>query len=309
MSVGGDGDSRLMKAMRILTGLYVPKYQSLFSSSLKCPKIPSNWNSWFVIQNIQTVSCVQDIVHVAVKLKCRLLRPSIVLPMGDYAAGCHHLRCLQLTFPKDQHGLRERDIDYKDKQNYDAVIHIIRASRILDNIPDAVGTKCYIDIMNCIVDSYLNKSLDPLSRIEKLWYAVFFLLRYWRKWIELSPQYTTQDNFITNNAYMCIELNAHALITFLITVRDNSKNNDLFMPWVLGSQSCEKTFRAARSMTGTFSTIINFGMLGLFQRLHRLQVQAELEAEATENGILFPHLKKHLKKDGYVLASKSTQSI
>ena len=39
---------------------------------------------------------------------------------------------------------------------------------------------------------------------------------------------------------MCVELNAHALISFVMTVRDNF-DDDNFLPWRLGSQSCEKT--------------------------------------------------------------------
>ena len=34
----------------------------------------------------------------------------------------------------------------------------------------------------------------------------------------LNSKYTLKENFITSNAYVCIELNAHALLTFLITV-------------------------------------------------------------------------------------------
>ena len=132
--------------------------------------------------------------------------------------------------------------------------------------------------------SYLDKSVDPLTRIEKIWYAAFFL-RYWRQWIILSPQYTLKNNFVTNNAYMCVELNAHALISFVMTIRDNF-NDYNFLPWWLGSQSCEKAFQAARSMTSTFSTIINFGMLGLLRRLHRLQIQANLQAESYKLNLL-----------------------
>ena len=42
---------------------------------------------------------------------------------------------------KDTHGLRRRDIDHRDKQNFDAVEHIISASSLLDNIPDALVPK------------------------------------------------------------------------------------------------------------------------------------------------------------------------
>ena len=66
---------------------------------------------------------------------------------------------------------------------------------------------------------------------------------------------------------------------------------------VLGSL-CEKTFRAVCSMTTTFSTVINVGMLGLLRRLHRLQIQFRLEAESAQNGIRYPHCEKHNNKDG-----------
>ena len=77
----------------------------------------------------------------------------------------------------------------------------------------------------------------------------------------LNSKYTLRENFITSNAYACIELNAHALLTFLITVRDHVGNDDCFLPWLLGSQCCESTF----SMNSTFSTMINFGILGLLR--------------------------------------------
>ena len=63
--------------------------------------------------------CVRAcIVHVAVKLKSKLLKPSVLLPMGRCLAGIQHLQMIQMSFGKDEHGLREKDIDYKDKQNY-----------------------------------------------------------------------------------------------------------------------------------------------------------------------------------------------
>ena len=107
----------------------------------------------------------------------------------------------------------------------------------------------------------------------------------------LNSKYTLRENFITSNAYACIELNAHALLTFLITVRDHVGNDDCFLPWLLGSQCCESTF----SMNSTFSTMINFGILGLLRRLHCLHIQLALQAEAGED-IVFPRLTKHQRK-------------
>ena len=63
------------------------------------------------------------------------------------------------------------------------------------------------------------------DRIEKIWYADFFI-RYWQKWLLTNPCYTLKNNCVTQNAYVGIELNAHALIIFLRTIRDNFPGND-----------------------------------------------------------------------------------
>eukprot|EP00731_Ephydatia_muelleri_P021868 Em0014g459a len=215
-----------------------------------------------------------------------------------YVAGAHHLQLVQSTYSKDQHGLRERDIDCRDKQNFDSVLRITSSSVMaqISQIPDAKGTYVYLKALKAVLDSYLNKELSPLDRISNIWCAVFFF-RYWRQWLLSVPSY----NFITRNAYLCKELNAHALIIFMRTLRDHfSDGAALFSPWKLGSQSCEKTFRAVRSMTTTFSTVINVGMRGLLRRLHRLQIQFRLEAESAQNGIRYPHCEKHNNKDGSI---------
>ena len=64
-------------------------------------------------------------MHVAVKLKARLLNPSTALAMGRYTATGRHLHLLKASLGKDQHGFRERDIDHKDRQNYDAVLQLL----------------------------------------------------------------------------------------------------------------------------------------------------------------------------------------
>jgi len=60
-----------------------------------------------------------------------------------------------MNFEKDQHGLREKDVDHRDKQNFDTVLRIMKAVSFLDSIPDAVGTKCYVEIMRCVMQSFL----------------------------------------------------------------------------------------------------------------------------------------------------------
>jgi len=63
-------------------------------------------------------------------------------------------------------------------------------------------------------------------------------------------------------------------------------------PWLL---SCEQMFRAARSMTSTFSMVINFSM----GWLHCLHIQTWLESEAEETGICYSRVLAHVKEVGF----------
>ena len=174
LNFGADGDSRIMKCMKVSTSLMAPPSAKDASSSemLSPIRIHPNWEAWFYIQPSK-IGYVQDTVHLAVKLKSRLLKPNIVLPMGNYSATGGHLHALTTKFQKDQHGLRLRDINHRDKQNFQAVINITSAAHLLSKIPDADATKCYVELIQCVMNSYLDKSLDPLTRIEKIWYVTF----------------------------------------------------------------------------------------------------------------------------------------
>lgn len=96
-------------------------------------------------------------------------------------------------------------------------------------------------------------------------------LRIWRKWIADHPSLKIAENFITSNCYLCIELNAHALINICTNFRENPiLTNDMFLPHLFSSQTCEKTFRATRSMTTTYSTVVNYSIKDIIRRLDRI---------------------------------------
>ena len=62
--------------------------------------------------------------------------------MGEYLAGAHHLRNITEIFTKDQHGLRLKDINHKDKQNFDAVTRITRNANVFTIIEKFYG--CFL---------------------------------------------------------------------------------------------------------------------------------------------------------------------
>ena len=88
-----------------------------------------------------------------------------------------------------------------------------------------------------------------------------------------NKQYTIKDNFLTNNCYLCIELNAYNLIK-LITLFKNNKQTlmpEMFRLTIFSSQMCKKLFRIARSITSTYSTVINFSIKDLINRIDRVK--------------------------------------
>jgi len=99
---------------------------SILADEMLCPK---KW-LWFWVKNLTTIAYVQDTVHITVKMKSRLLKPSTVLPMGNFTAGVHHLQILVESFSKEQHGIRYKDIGCRDKQNYEAVLRISSPSTL-----------------------------------------------------------------------------------------------------------------------------------------------------------------------------------
>ena len=169
--------------------------KSLFtrSPSILADKMPypESW-TWFWVENPTTIAYTQDMVHIAVKMKSRLLKPSTILPMGDFTAGVHHLQILVESFAKEQHGICHKDIDCKHKQNYEAVLHISSptALNLLKQLPD---------VLRSFIDGFLDKQLSVSNRVYKVWYVVFFL-RYWQRWIKLSKAFSIKNNFITTNA-------------------------------------------------------------------------------------------------------------
>ena len=70
--------------------------------------------------------------------------------------------------------------------------------------------------MRKLRDSHFEKGLSPLKRLSEIWEVVFFL-RIWRCWLN-ENSYLESEHFITNNAYTCIELNAHLVLNIVYNV-------------------------------------------------------------------------------------------
>lgn len=177
---------------------------------------------------------------------------------------------------KDKHFLTPHHLKSDDKMNFDAVVKIMSPmvqNLLLEHIQESNGTVMFLKIIQYVIDSFLSKSIQITERLYMIWYAVL-ILRIWRFWLKQN-NYSITKNFITLNSYTCIELNAHALVVVCLKCTNESQSK-LFLPWYMSSQPCERLFRAVRSMTSTFSTVVNFSMLDILHRIHKLQMTNEI---------------------------------
>jgi len=142
---------------------------------------------------------VQDTVHILAKLKSRLLKPSVVLALGDYVASPAFLRVIIQEKNKAAHGLAESDVSNNDKMIFNACRKIIdaRVMSCLEDVPGAKGLMVYLEVMRNIHYAYLKIDMTPEIRIELMWTSTSFF-RTWRE--SLLSFYTVDKNFITGNS-------------------------------------------------------------------------------------------------------------
>ena len=282
---GADGAGPFLKAMVSRSKLFGVQEGS---------NVPCEWTFYLMPALSTTCLYAQDTIHLLAKLRTRLLMPSNILSIGAEVACRGHLVEILKEFPKEKHGLTQKSIDFKDKQNYSSIELLVSESveeclRESGGTMRTQGTMIYLQLMRDIKNSMFDKSLKPIKRLYLVWKAIFFL-RMWRTWLT-ERGLPEGDHFITNNAYTCIELNGHMLLNLVHNVAVGLFPKESLRVWMAGSQACEQLFRLLRSMTPVFSTIVNFTLKGILEKIHKIQYMRSTESD---DEIVFPRLKRRL---------------
>lgn len=295
LRVSSDGDPRLLKAMRSESKLGKDNdfYKDLTEKNVQAP--------YFHAEFEPDIIPIQDTVHIGAKLRSRLLKPSIFLPMGDFIISASHLKILTNTVSKDKHCLNSKELSPKDKMNYQSVEKNSdpKVTVLLEkHIPGSEATVLYLRIIHLFVRAFLTKDMEPLKRIYNTWYCVFGL-RLWRAWLLHTKQYSISDNFLSLNTYVCMEINAHGLVTLIVKLikisSDSYDYSKMFLPTLFSSQPCESFFRLLRSMTTTYSTIVNTSLLETIYRVKRIQLQDDISSghlNKNTNEFEYPRAKR-----------------
>lgn len=96
-----------------------------------------------------------------------------------------------------------------------------------------------------------------------------FVIRIWRENSKENGQ--NWGKGATTNAYSCVELNAHALVLYMMVLREKNLHQ-FFHPDMLGSQQCENEFRSVRSFTPSFSTKTNCNIAEFINKIARVEL-------------------------------------
>jgi hypothetical protein len=251
---------------------------------------PDEWKDFFDADLDPILYNLQDSTHITVKLFRRSLKTLI---LGSSVVSISLFKTLIRDFPKTIHQLTISDFQTKDKMNFSIIKKIIQpgVEKCLQQMEGAAGLLMYIKLIKFVKEAYIDFQTTPENRIRRAWWCVFFV-RYWRndlikkqsgdraagKQKEIS---ISLKNFITSNTFSGIEVNAHNLLAYLVKCRDLGMPH-LFLPGLQQSQTCEGYFRRTRSMTSTFSTVVNFTVFDLLQRSKRSQAITELINELGE---------------------------
>jgi len=178
---------------------------------------------------------LQDSVHIGTKCKTLFLNRGRSLIMGNFCASPTFVQDVINNVSKIHHGLTQSDMDPKDKMNFQAVLKLIdeRVLVQLRKIPGADATEMFLCLIGDVLDAFLQPHMPPLERISKMWRVTFFL-RLWRQWL-VEEGHELERCFITHQTYLCIELNANAIVQAVVTMRSCPCR---LIPHLFSSQGC-----------------------------------------------------------------------
>lgn len=295
LTISSDSDARYNAAMRELSTL----------GENSCVA------EWFSCrQNASPAFLVQDTVHIITKMRNFILRTLWAqkkIPFGKRIIDIAHVYVLLYKYSKDKHLLTESVLNPTDRQNFSSAQKMcsVKVTDLLTaGVDRAEATALFLELMRNIMHSFMDPQLSPIQRIRAIWYPVF-IMRIWRQYIADNWQFNFKDNFMTTNCYVCIELNAHALILLMHHLKEINRA-DLFLPELFSSQPCETTFRQFRSLSSIYSTITNCTVKEACARISKIQIQSDI-MNATSDEFVYPRFKQkseHIKIEHFELPSK-----
>lgn len=224
--------------------------------------------------NINTPCYISDSMHIAVRYFWKLMQRDPLI--GNMRASKAIIGDVLNTCGKYETGVDPSVLtNQKDAMNYERAEKLCQP-KIIEYFtePQQKATKMFLKVGYYIRKAFIDPMTSPDDRITYAWYVIFFL-RLWRLSTVTNNSTTIENDFVTSSVYLCLEINAHNLIKFLIQCREQNVPEQ-FLVGFASSQTCELMFRSFRTMATTSYTAINFTIHEMLFKMRRMMKIAEI---------------------------------
>lgn len=177
-----DADSRYLKAMKLALGFFIRTPNINLTNRENDSfdiNMPQSW-SFFFMRSKQLFYCMQDGIHLATKIRNRLLSTTANMSMGNIEIKTDHLLALIRKHSKIDHNLVKSDIIPNDRQNFVSCLKISSSDVLaLLNEPETKATHIYLYLLNLVILTYVRTDTSPTDRIYFGWIIVFVYRMWW----------------------------------------------------------------------------------------------------------------------------------
>ncbi len=240
-----------------------------------------------------------DYIHNHKKLDNHLDYVSRDLRIGRYSAHRNDIRSVFKNFSRHEHGLRDEDVNKKDRQNWASAqrtafpkvrvcLQQLAEGANTQRDPSVQGTIAYLELVYCYMEIFVSLEASLYDRIKYAGKVVSFL-GIWRNFVSRSAELNLKENFLTRETFLDVMLSAHTAVMVIAWFSEKYPGMPCHLH-LLGTDAVEVFF----SLNGSW--VLNkhtYTMLDMMQNLSAMNRLSQIKASSPS--LMFR--KAHSKQD------------
>lgn len=160
----------------------------------------------------------------------------------------------------------------------------------------------------CTTDGLSHLHFECGGKNREFLYFVILLLTC-RSSLQLNESFSWREkdnSFISRAAWLSIEINIHCLTSIIILVSQGILPSSALNVHLFSSQPCEATFRSARSLSSTFSSITNFSVFEFINKIEKISILNNFKSSEMNTATCPIKFPIHHKNKGKETTSSGT---
>ncbi|CAF3630509.1 unnamed protein product [Rotaria socialis] len=237
--------------------------------------------------------------------KSKSINANLIEPLLNKSSSLIHSRSYIIaSYGSDNKYSVKSDVFPDDRENFSSCVKIT-SNDVLNLLKDmnAKGTYIYRYLLKLVIITYIEADTDIFVRLCYGWILAFSYRMWWCS-IQLEETYSQQEkdnHFITRAAWLSVEINIHCLTSLIILVLQGVLPSSSLHTHLFSSQPCESTFRSARALSSTFSSITSFSVSQFLNKIEKIAILNHFkstEGDDVKCPLKFPihHKNKHKKR-------------